>query len=183
MPGQTVLQKNNIKVVFDSLDRDHDGKLELNDFEKFVSDICNRTGVSPDSQEGQQLSGIYHSWWQRLQNDLDTDHDGSVSREEFASGFNSPGVQQYFSDYSKQAAKAIAGMLDTDKDGQISKDEYVKFAASFAGLDRATAADGFAELDANGDGKVSVNELQAGWHQMMNSSDPSAAGTALLGQR
>jgi Ca2+-binding EF-hand superfamily protein len=51
-------------------------------------------------------------------------------------------------------------MLDTDNDGYISQDDYLTLMASIT--DQQAALVGFRKLDTDGDGRVSVAELQAG---------------------
>jgi Ca2+-binding EF-hand superfamily protein len=184
MPGlSATLQDKNIFRVFETLDANHDKKINHEDFNLFAKNICKRVGISIDSNEGKKLAATYQDWWGRLKVDLDTDNDGSITQTEFADGFKRAGVQQYTSDYSNRVAEIIANLVDTDNDGYVSQSDYVKFVTGFPDFDRATASTGFQALDKDGDGRVSVAELKAGWHQMLNSTDPSAPGTALLGNR
>jgi Ca2+-binding EF-hand superfamily protein len=176
------LQDQNISVVFDSLDSDRSGTIGLDDLDGLARGICARIGVPAGSDPERRLIDAYHAWWDGLQSDLDTDNNQIVTREEFAEGFRRPGVQEKSGEHSRKVARVIAELLDTDGDGQISQDEYVRLVTQFDGLDDNTAVRGFQQLDKDGDGAVSVAELEAGWHQMLNSADASAPGAALLGK-
>ena len=101
---------------------------------------------------------------------LDRDGDGSVSREELS-------LHLLRADYSEAAIEELFSMLDVNSDGDLSKDEireaYVRYpplreAPALGALQEsqqsavhAEADATFAALDLNGDGLLSLEELQA----------------------
>lgn len=182
MTQSGTVQDQNIAVVFDSLDSNGTGTIGLDDLDGVARSICARIGLPAGGDQEKRLVDAYHAWWAGLQQDLDTDNDQIVTRQEFADGFQRPGVREKSSKHSHKVAQVIAELLDADGDGQISRDDYVRLVIQFDGIDKNTAEQGFRRLDKSGDGAVSVAELAAGWHQMMNSTDASAPGAALLGK-
>jgi hypothetical protein len=76
----------------------------------------------------------------------------------------------------------LFGMVDTDQDGYLSQDEYLTFVSAAVRIDHEAARAGFQQLNTDNDGRLSVPEIVAGVQQMMLSNDPSAPGTAILGQ-
>ena len=176
------LQDQNINLVFDSLDADRDGQIELDDLAGLARSIAQRVGARPGSPQEQKLLDAYFAWWSHLQQTLDTDQNDVITRDEFAQGFQRPGVVEQSSEHSRRVARAIAELLDADQDGYITQDEYIQLSVQFDGMDLRIAQEGFRRLDTDGDGQVTIAELETGWHQMLHSTNPSAPGTALLGQ-
>jgi hypothetical protein len=119
-------------------------------------------------------------WWDELRRDLDIDNDGQVTMAEFAAVYKGDrgDPQEYVSKHVGPVARAVAEMLDTDNDGYIVQDEYLTLLAAIT--DPQTALAGFRQLDTDGDGRVSVAELQAGIQQVVLSNDPSEPGTSML---
>ncbi|MGE5514739.1 MAG: EF-hand domain-containing protein [Bacteroidota bacterium] len=77
----------------------------------------------------------------RMMADMDTDHDGFVSRQEFLA--------------AHARAERAFDRLDSNHDGVISRDEYM------AGGGGQGRAERFRVLDSNGDGRISREELEA----------------------
>jgi len=78
----------------------------------------------------------------------DTDHDGRVSRAEYDAA-----ASQRRSDWFDK--------LDLDKDGYISQDEMQKARETRRANLRGHMDEKFKEADANGDGQLSLDEVQA----------------------
>jgi hypothetical protein len=78
----------------------------------------------------------------------DTDHDGRVSRAEW----DAAGSQRRSDWFDK---------LDLDKDGYISQDEMNQARATRRTNMRAHMDEKFKEADTNGDGQLSLDEVQA----------------------
>lgn len=78
----------------------------------------------------------------------DTDHDGRVSRAEYDAA-----ASQRRSDWFDK--------LDLDKDGYISQDEMQKARETRRSNMRGHMDGKFKEADANGDGQLSLDEVQA----------------------
>ncbi|MBC7953450.1 MAG: EF-hand domain-containing protein [Rhodospirillaceae bacterium] len=90
---------------------------------------------------GDQPPAAKQGMSQRMMMDMDTDKDGAVTREEFLAAHSRADV--HFAE------------LDKNKDGAITRDEWL---AEPAGTSRAER---FKQLDTNGDGRISHEELEA----------------------
>lgn len=174
------LQDKNLSAVFNVLDSNQDGSITAEDFDLISRLVCDRFGVAVDSDTGRQVCEGYEAWWNQLREDLDVDGDGQITKAEFAAiyqgGHGDP--QEYFSKHVGPVARIVAEMIDTDDDGYIDQDEYLTLLEAIT--DQQAALAGFRQLDTDGDGRVSVAEMQAGVEQVMLSNDPSAPGTSML---
>jgi len=102
--------------------------------------------------------------------DLDKDHDGRLTLDEFKAGFQ---------DLANPEEKFKS--LDTNGDGFLSISEYkagypdpippkkvAKNGKKAANVDPKKVAKQFAKLDSNGDGKLSLDEFKAGYPKLPN---------------
>ena len=71
-------------------------------------------------------------------------------------------------------------VFDTDEDGEIGPDEFADFYGVY-GLGANLARTIFVELDTNGDGIISREELLEIGRQFYRSDDPRSAGNMLFG--
>jgi len=85
---------------------------------------------------------------------LDTNHDGKITRSEFAAG-NDAMMKRRFD------------RLDTNGDGQVSFDEFKQSMSQY--MDRS-----FDRLDANADGMIDSTEMQAARNRMGGFRRPGA---------
>jgi len=106
--------------------------------------------------------------WEQALGDLDTDQDGVVSREEFAQrvdpfarlDHNGDGVLSledreggpgFGRPQRGTGVASLVGLADADRDGAVSADEWSAYLDNLHSI--------FAELDQDGDGRVSSQEL------------------------
>jgi hypothetical protein len=99
--------------------------------------------------------------------------------EAYKNGKGDP--REYFNEQLGQVTKVVAASIDADHDGFITQDEYLTL-LGVATSDQEVALAGFRQLDIDGDGRLTIEEFQLGVRELMLSNDPSAPGTAMLGQ-
>ncbi|MGE5476587.1 MAG: EF-hand domain-containing protein [Bacteroidales bacterium] len=92
----------------------------------------------------------------RMMTEMDTDHDGFVSREEFLA--------------AHARADKMFEQLDSNHDGAISRDEFM---AGHGGQGRAER---FRVLDTNGDGRITREELDARRNARFDALDTNKDG-------
>jgi Ca2+-binding EF-hand superfamily protein len=76
--------------------------------------------------------------------------------------------------------RTLMTFLDQDGDGAVTAEEY-SAAYSSGGFDPDEAADAFARLDLNSDGRLSIDEIMTLADQYFRGNDRSAPGNALFG--
>lgn len=112
------------------------------------------TAVAPKSiDRAQFLAGVEERF-----NAIDTNHDGKLDPSEIAA------AQQKYADRARaleqQRLEAEFERLDTDHDGKLTKAEFMAALAPVHPLQTPQQIIG--TLDINGDGKISLEEYEAG---------------------
>ncbi len=173
------LQTKKLTRLFQVYDIDDDGQIEASDFERVVENVRLLHGV--DGRGADALRHAYMKRWERLRDSADLDGDRGVSLEEWL-GF----WERSLEDEAQLEAevRAIADRLfsvfDLDEDDRIGRAEFADFYGVF-GLSVSLAETVFVELDANGDGAITRDELVEMSRQFYDSDDVESPGNYLFG--
>ena len=134
------LVKKEIAEDFKRIDRNGDGSIELLEFCYFFSKF------SRESFE--DLESIFKK--------VDTNGDGKISLEEYSAP-----MIEHIAEYKKKVAPIIFGRLDKNKDGMVDYSEVFECSQSAFGykMTEAEAMEYLKKVDANGDGKISLEEF------------------------
>ena len=175
------LQEKKLTRYFRVYDVDDDGQIGPTDFQRVVENVRILHGLDEGSADHEAIRKGYLNRWESLRVSADADADGGVDLDEWL---------EYWSDvvedderYHEEVASVTGRMLDlfdTDEDGVLGADEFCDFFGVF-GLSRAMARGVFVELDRNGDGVVSRDELMEMSEQFYRSDDPAAPGNRFFG--
>ncbi len=175
------LQHKKLTRYFRVYDVDDDGRIARPDFERVVENVRALHGADEQSSTHRRLRDGYLRRWESLRSSADANHDGGVDLSEWLAYWS-----DVLSDEDRYEAEVAAvtrtlfDIFDTDEDGALGPDEFCNFYGVY-GLNSATARQVFAGLDADGDGIVSRQELEAMAHEFYRSDDPRAPGNRLFG--
>lgn len=163
-------------AAFRSADGDHDGFLSWPEFDQRLQEHlrlrgefryrpARRVGPTRPQSPTAAADGPIDERVAALWTVLDTDHSGRVSREEFASLLTAAGMQP----------AAMVRFVDADADGddELDRKELARLMTMLPNMPRmsppTSSAQGFApawrRADKDGDGEVSVAELQVALRQ------------------
>ncbi|WP_055482362.1 EF-hand domain-containing protein [Sphaerimonospora mesophila] len=152
-----VRESTRLEERFRLWDIDGNGVIERSDFESEAEGIINRLGVQGTAR-GAELKQAYLDMFDRLASAAGTSR---ISKDKFLQVADQEIISKGdagFASVVRPTIQAIVNVLDVDGDGEVSQAEVVKWFDAI-GLERSVTDRAFQELDANGDGKLSVTEL------------------------
>ncbi|WP_406449588.1 EF-hand domain-containing protein [Streptomyces sp. NBC_00876] len=167
---------------YDVFHRERDGWVSEADVYAWAGRTTQEFRLAPGTAPADALQNSLLEYWKRLFVPMDTDGDGVVSREEFLAGFVS--LENKADDYARivtPSAKVFVATADVDGDGELDKSEFKRlFQSSFALSDEDIDVS-FIDLDTDGSGSISTDELRAAIRVFHSSTDPNDRGHRLLG--
>ena len=171
-----------IDIRFKRFDIDGDGVLTPNDYEGLAQRLLDAYGVPADEPKGKAVLDGYRGLWELHAREMDTNHDGYITPEEFHSAIASHvignnGVEETV----VPLMRAILDLCDKEGSGSLDRDEFTSLMAVF-GVSDAHSLETFAKLDREGDGTISFDEFVEAGREFYTSTDPDAAGHTLFGR-
>ncbi|THV33704.1 lipase family protein [Glycomyces buryatensis] len=147
---------------FDLLDRSGDGRLTRDDYDAFALRLVRSLGEAPRSPRAAAVRDGYRKLWNAVRVGADTDGDGTVSGAEYrawaARESEGDGDRNGFATAVRPLAEAVIALVDADGDRVLDEAELehllIACRMSPEETDRADRL-----LDANGDGKVTADEI------------------------
>ena len=177
----TALQQKKLTRYFRAYDVDDDGRIARPDFERVAENVRVLHVVSGLSKSRRIVQEAFLQRWEALRASADADDDGGVDLHEWLHYWD--GVLSDDARFEKEVSSVTAGLFelfDTDGDGILGSDEFCNFYGIY-GLKTAQARMVFLDLDADSDGAVTRDELQAMALEFYRGDDPDAPGNRLFG--
>ncbi|GAA3113193.1 EF-hand domain-containing protein [Streptosporangium carneum] len=176
----TELQKRRFDRLFDLLDADRNGVIDLADYHRLADVSGGDLTHRPGSPDGEPLRVSFTRFWEQAINPLDSGGQGTITREQFTAALGQMVARpEGFDTALGPAVDAVFDLIDLDGDGQVVRDEYVR-ALTLFGLTPAAAEQTFARLD-DGDGLLGRAEFWALARDFYLSDDPDSVGNLLFG--
>jgi Ca2+-binding EF-hand superfamily protein len=177
----TPLQQEKLTHYFRLYDVDDDGRVARGDFERVADNVRalhvgeERTPAHRAIREGFLLR------WEALRASADADDSGAVDVREWLRYWEGVlGDDIRYQDEVAQLADRLFELFDTDEDGVLGADEFCNFYGVY-GLKAAMARLVFLDLDVDGDGAVTREELMVMVREFYRGDDPEAPGNRLFG--
>lgn len=152
--------ESKLRERFVSFDQDGDGSITQDDMRDMALRICTEFGVAPSSPDGQALLSGADQYFQGLADIADVDRDGRISEEEFVAAASERlrGKPDGFAQVLGPWAEAVGTIADVDSDGQLPVSEWERMLVAM-GMTAERAHDRAEQVDADGDGTVTVAEV------------------------
>ncbi|MEU3185739.1 EF-hand domain-containing protein [Streptomyces sp. NPDC006923] len=112
---------NRVKLVFSLFDADGNQYLEPEDFELMAKRVIQAAPDADDAEKDAMLAA-FRKYWTTLATELDANHDGRISFEEFAACVLTP---ERFDETVGDFAESLAALGDPDGDGFIERPLFV----------------------------------------------------------
>ncbi|CAM02479.1 Ca2+-binding EF-hand superfamily protein [Saccharopolyspora erythraea NRRL 2338] len=157
----TAIASDRLKKRFDRWDFDGNGALERADFEKEAQHIAEAFGKDAGAAEVQTLKNAFGGLFDYLAKEAGVGSDGSLTEEQFIRVTENLIFEQGEASFNRvlgPVVKGIVGMCDKNADGQINADEFAAWLTAL-GMSKAEAAEAFNQVDTNGNGELSLDEL------------------------
>ena len=163
---------------FTSFDPDNSGYIELAKLEARSQLLSKAYGLQQDSSKAKAaLAGIRHLW-ENLVKLAGTDTAGQISKEEFLSSIGKALEDDAEGTFDGVIAPAFApaiALLDTNDDGILNTEEVTRY-FQLSGFPKEESEEIFNALDADSDGKVSIDEFMAGSKAFWTTVDSDLPG-------
>lgn len=175
----TDLQTKKLTRYFEVYDINDDGVIQASDFERIVENVRLLHGVEGNGPDA--LRDAYMALWDRLRAGSDRDGSRGVDLDEWL-GYWQLALENdaRYEEEVQRITDRLLHVFDLDEDRTIGPNEFADFYGVF-GLSVSLAETVFTELDTNGDGRITRDELLEVSRQFYRSDDVEAPGNVLFG--
>ncbi|HSL71868.1 MAG TPA: hypothetical protein VK864_16590 [Longimicrobiales bacterium] len=176
----TEFQKQKLPRLFAVHDLNRDGTINRADFEEYTRRIASTRGWGPESQEYKELLSRFLMFWDELEKTARARGASQVTVTEWLAHWDAILQTPALYDQLAPIGRLVFTILDQDGDGRVTAGEY-QAVFTEGGLDSAQAAQAFARLDLDHDGRLMIEEIMTLLEQFFRSEDPAEPGNALFG--
>lgn len=175
------LRKRKFSYLFHCFDFDKNGVLEMADYEQFAKNLGKAYDLNADSTRYAALHAETMALWDFIRNLADQNHDNQVSEDEFTLAYTAlTNDDAAFHHLLMGYAAYVIRSADRDGNGLLDQAEYVTILGCY-GIEASAARTAFQHLDEDGNGLLSVIDMEKAFEQYFRSDDPNAAGNWMMG--
>ena len=165
-----------VKLVFSLLDADGNGVLEAEDFE-LMADRVNEAAVDSDDLAKSELLAAFRRYWTTLSTELDADHDGRITFEEYSACVLSP---ERFDETVSDFAEALSALGDPEGDGLVARPVFVALMTAI-GFEPANINALFDAFQPSADDRIEAATWAVGIKDYYRPDKAGIPGDALVG--
>lgn len=153
---------------FALLDHDGNGTLEHDDFQGLAKQLVEGLGEPASSAKASAVLGEVSELWRALLRCTDADGDQRISREEFSAALETGRLvtDDLVGATVRRTVQALMDLCDSDGNGELDEAE-LRDLLRLCGIPPEQAPKIFAELDTDGSGALSVDELTEGANRLL----------------
>ena len=157
------MDERRIAARFAGFDQDGNGYIDREDFYAAAKALLAEFGVTARSEKGQALFAGAEAFWQGMAGIADVDGDQRVTREEFVTGAvkrlrDNP---ERFAEIARPFLRGAVAVADPEAPGAGTA--AAERVLRVLGVEAGIAATAVAVLDADGDGRISEDEIVQGF--------------------
>ncbi len=180
----TDFQRKKLTYLFELLDDNKNGYLQLDDFSDIAEDLCVNLGYAYESSDHRFIVEKSVGFFYKLLKDIPHEANQIISLESWLDFFDQkiikPKNEELLDEYIELFIGFLFDLFDENHDGYISVDEYADLFMTYR-IDIKYSAKSFVNLDINGDGKLSKNELIHAAEIFLTSDDSEQKGNWIFG--
>lgn len=147
---------NRVKLVFTLFDADGNGVLESDDFDLMSSRVAEAVPGADEARK-QAMHASFRRYWDTLASELDTNHDGRITYDEYQACVLSP---ERFSGAAAEFAAGFARFGDVDGNGTVARPVFIGMMRG-VGFDLANIHALFDAFEPDDDDRVKVDDWEA----------------------
>lgn len=177
------LQKKKFEYLYSVYDADKNGHIDFADFTCYVDRFSQLYNFDKTSVNYRDLTEAAAKIWDLIRDNADDNHDGRISLEEWMA-FEEAYVEALqlspdTFDYFCKVIKQLFDLVDVNNNGEISMVEYGDFLKGW-GVDTDAEAI-FSQLDIDGNGVLTFDEVIKHISDFYFSNDPKVPGNLFYG--
>ncbi|WP_309110867.1 EF-hand domain-containing protein [Saccharothrix sp.] len=157
----TAVRNTRLEKRFDKWDVNGNGRIERSDLEAEAQRIVKAFGESPQSPNGRAVIDSFVHTFEYLAQRAGVGPNGALDKGQFLRVIETEVFQSGdagFGRVVRPMIQSILNLCDTDGDGEVSQAEFGKWMKA-VGVDPSQATQSFQQIDVNGNGKLTVEEL------------------------
>ncbi|ACU37721.1 EF-hand domain-containing protein [Actinosynnema pretiosum subsp. pretiosum] len=157
----TGIMQERLERRFDMWDSNHNGLNERSDYETEANNILRAFGEDASTPQGKALISSFTAMFEYFAEKAGVGPHGAMNKQQFMQVVEAEvfeGGDAGFSRAVRPTIQAIMNLIDTDGDGQINPVEFEKY-LRVIGVDDMSAQEAFAQIDTDGNGMLSIDEL------------------------
>jgi Ca2+-binding EF-hand superfamily protein len=180
----TPFQHQKLTYLFNLLDINNNGILQLNDFAELAESVRAMLQYEEGKHHHQEIVRKSVKLFHKLLRDIPYSENQSIGIQDWLSFFDEEIVNakdlDVIDEYVELFLVFIFGLFDENKDGYISIDEYQEIFNLF-GIDKGFSKEAFMKIDRNGDNRLSKYELAPAMEIFFTSSNETEIGNWIFG--